>query len=369
MTVVVLLGATRAPARARRRRSSPSDLGHPARRHRRPVPGRRPRRRRRSGSRRGATWSAASSSPTTSRSGCSWTASASRDAADGRHPRRLPAQPRPGRGARRPRSRERGAQVDRAVEHRRPGRGARPPPVRPLGLPRRRPRLQRVHQPAAQVPGRCDLDGSPLVQRDGRQGRDDPGRDWPCTLASLRDVVDHYDGRRASCGPSTASSRSTSVTADLLAAVTSDAPQRRRAEPADVVTRKSRAEIERMRRAGRIVAEVLALVEDELKPGVTTGHLDRLAEAPHPQGRRDPVLQGLSGHQPAPAIPGQPVHLHRRRDRPRHPGRAASSATARSCRSTPARSSTAGTATPRGPSSSASRPRRSASSSTRPVRR
>jgi methionyl aminopeptidase len=45
-----------------------------------------------------------------------------------------------------------------------------------------------------------------------------------------------------------------------------------------VVTRKSRREIEKMRQAGRIVAEVLALVEDELKPGVTTGHLDRIAE-------------------------------------------------------------------------------------------
>ena len=45
-----------------------------------------------------------------------------------------------------------------------------------------------------------------------------------------------------------------------------------------MVTRKSRAEIEKMREAGRIVAEVLALVEAELKPGVTTGHLDRLAE-------------------------------------------------------------------------------------------
>lgn len=33
-----------------------------------------------------------------------------------------------------------------------------------------------------------------------------------------------------------------------------------------------------MRQAGRIVAEVLALVELELKPGVSTGHLDRLAE-------------------------------------------------------------------------------------------
>jgi methionyl aminopeptidase len=45
-----------------------------------------------------------------------------------------------------------------------------------------------------------------------------------------------------------------------------------------MVTRKSRREIEKMRVAGRIVAEVLALVESELKPGVTTSHLDRLAE-------------------------------------------------------------------------------------------
>jgi len=45
-----------------------------------------------------------------------------------------------------------------------------------------------------------------------------------------------------------------------------------------VVSRKSRREIEKMRTAGRIVAEVLALVETELRPGVSTAHLDRLAE-------------------------------------------------------------------------------------------
>ena len=45
-----------------------------------------------------------------------------------------------------------------------------------------------------------------------------------------------------------------------------------------MITRKSAREIDKMRRAGRIVAEVLALLESELKPGVTTGHLDRLAE-------------------------------------------------------------------------------------------
>lgn len=45
-----------------------------------------------------------------------------------------------------------------------------------------------------------------------------------------------------------------------------------------MVTRKSRREIDKMRAAGRVVAEVLALVESELRPGVTTGHLDQLAE-------------------------------------------------------------------------------------------
>ena len=45
-----------------------------------------------------------------------------------------------------------------------------------------------------------------------------------------------------------------------------------------MITRKSPREIESMRRAGRIVAEVLALIEAELRPGVSTGHLDRLAE-------------------------------------------------------------------------------------------
>jgi methionyl aminopeptidase len=45
-----------------------------------------------------------------------------------------------------------------------------------------------------------------------------------------------------------------------------------------MITRKSRQEIDKMRRAGRVVAEVLALVESELRPGITTGELDRLAE-------------------------------------------------------------------------------------------
>ena len=44
------------------------------------------------------------------------------------------------------------------------------------------------------------------------------------------------------------------------------------------ITRKSKAEIAKMRTAGRIVAEVLALIEAELRPGISTAELDRLAE-------------------------------------------------------------------------------------------
>jgi methionyl aminopeptidase len=41
---------------------------------------------------------------------------------------------------------------------------------------------------------------------------------------------------------------------------------------------KSEREIEIMREAGRIVAEVLDLLEEHIKPGVTTAELDRIAE-------------------------------------------------------------------------------------------
>ena len=71
-----------------------------------------------------------------------------------------------------------------------------------------------------------------------------------------------------------------------------------------MVTRKSRAEIERMRRAGRIVAEVLALVEGELKPGVTTGHLDRIAEAHIRKAGAIPSFKGYPGINPRRPFPG-----------------------------------------------------------------
>jgi len=62
-----------------------------------------------------------------------------------------------------------------------------------------------------------------------------------------------------------------------------------------MVTRKSRAEIETMRRAGRIVAEVLALLEAELKPGVSTAHLDDLAERHIRAAGATPSFKGYHG--------------------------------------------------------------------------
>jgi methionyl aminopeptidase len=62
-----------------------------------------------------------------------------------------------------------------------------------------------------------------------------------------------------------------------------------------VITRKSPREIDKMRRAGRIVAEVLALIESELKPGVTTGHLDRLAERHIRDAGAVPSFKGYLG--------------------------------------------------------------------------
>jgi methionyl aminopeptidase len=62
-----------------------------------------------------------------------------------------------------------------------------------------------------------------------------------------------------------------------------------------VITRKSAAEIEKMRRAGRVVAEVLALIESELAPGVSTGHLDRLAERHITDAGATPSFKGYLG--------------------------------------------------------------------------
>ena len=69
------------------------------------------------------------------------------------------------------------------------------------------------------------------------------------------------------------------------------------------VTLKSAAEIDRMRRAGRVVAEVLALVESELRPGVSTAHLDALAEAHIRRSGAIPSFKGYPGVNPRRPFP------------------------------------------------------------------
>ena len=73
-----------------------------------------------------------------------------------------------------------------------------------------------------------------------------------------------------------------------------------------MVTRKSRPEIDRMRKAGRIVAEVLALVESELKPGVSTAHLDQVAER---LIRRAGAVPSFKGYHATRSNPGFPASL------------------------------------------------------------
>jgi methionyl aminopeptidase len=70
-----------------------------------------------------------------------------------------------------------------------------------------------------------------------------------------------------------------------------------------VVTRKSRSEIERMRQAGRVVAQVLDRIEAELRPGVSTADLDAIAEA-HIRGvGAVPSFMGYPGINPTRPFP------------------------------------------------------------------
>ena len=62
-----------------------------------------------------------------------------------------------------------------------------------------------------------------------------------------------------------------------------------------MITRKSQREIGQMRRAGRVVAEVLALVESELRPGISTAELDRIAEEHIRRAGATPSFKGYLG--------------------------------------------------------------------------
>ena len=62
-----------------------------------------------------------------------------------------------------------------------------------------------------------------------------------------------------------------------------------------MIVLKSPAELEKMRAAGRIVAETLALLESRIKPGVTTAELDLLADREWQRQGAKPAFKGYGG--------------------------------------------------------------------------
>ena len=61
------------------------------------------------------------------------------------------------------------------------------------------------------------------------------------------------------------------------------------------VTLKSRSQVEKMRRAGRLVADVLDRLSEEIRPGVTTGELDRIAAEMIQRAGGIPSFVGVPG--------------------------------------------------------------------------
>ena len=63
-----------------------------------------------------------------------------------------------------------------------------------------------------------------------------------------------------------------------------------------MIIRKAAAEIERMARAGEVVAETLALVGEHARPGVTTQELDELADEFIRSRGGTPTFKGYRGY-------------------------------------------------------------------------
>ena len=63
-----------------------------------------------------------------------------------------------------------------------------------------------------------------------------------------------------------------------------------------MIVRKSAAEIETMARAGEVVAETLALLEEHIRPGVTTAELDHIADEFIRSRGGVPTFKGYKGY-------------------------------------------------------------------------
>ncbi len=77
-----------------------------------------------------------------------------------------------------------------------------------------------------------------------------------------------------------------------------------------MIIRKSVQEIEKMAAAGRVVAETIAHVGEQLEPGITTGELDRIAEEKIRSLGGVPTSQGYRGYPAAICISPNDMVVH-----------------------------------------------------------
>ena len=77
-----------------------------------------------------------------------------------------------------------------------------------------------------------------------------------------------------------------------------------------MIIRKSQAEIETMARAGAVVADTLALLEETILPGVTTGELDEAAEEFIRSRGGVPTFKGYKGYPAATCLSPNSMVVH-----------------------------------------------------------
>jgi methionyl aminopeptidase len=77
-----------------------------------------------------------------------------------------------------------------------------------------------------------------------------------------------------------------------------------------VIIRKSQQEIEIMARAGAVVADTLALLEENIAPGVTTAELDAMAEEFIRSRGGEPTFKGYKGYPAATCLSPNSMVVH-----------------------------------------------------------
>ena len=77
-----------------------------------------------------------------------------------------------------------------------------------------------------------------------------------------------------------------------------------------MIIRKSPQEIETMARAGKVVAETIALVEEQVQPGITTGELDAIADEYIRAQGGVPTFKGYRGYPAATCLSPNDMVVH-----------------------------------------------------------